>query len=480
MSIEKINALQLDSATWSTPAVGYVAGRESAVIVGCDRHGSVLAYDGISGECLWRYLCEEIVTSSPVVTDISTILTAVIVGDESGVLYAINLESGELVWSVRCGKAIRATVAIEDSTDRVYIGGYGARMYCICRRTGSVVWSRYLPKHEFFNGTKSGIVSSPLIADVDLDGELEIVTGMRSRKLYCLSAKDGAFKWFREFKYDPDSSPSFAVVGGVPMVFFGGGEHTGGQGDNSVFALNGNDGSVRWQTKVGGGLDSSPTIADINSDGRLEVVITSLADASCYALDAMTGKILWRYRFGPTERCRHDENNICISLGSHNYFTADAVCRSYTSPLVVDVNNDGSREVVVGSNNGQVVILKGDDGGVVWSDDTGGMVRGSPVIADVDGDGLNELLISSDDKILIYKTVSKDTAWPMFKGDVRHTGCLDPSVVVKAGTRLPKQHFLYIKLLWFWIFKDFFRYILFQLDRRLLKPFGLRIFDYYY
>ncbi|PCJ88889.1 MAG: hypothetical protein COA54_01270 [Thiotrichaceae bacterium] len=480
MPLPEINTLQLGSETWSTPAIKTKYATFDSVIVACDRKGNVVAFDGSSGEKVWSFNALATITASPVLIDLSEDLTVVIIGDEKGLLRALTLDNGEVLWQTRCGKAIRSTVAADNKTKTLYVGGYGAWFFCINAITGSIYWNKYLPKHEFFRGTKQGVVSSPLLADVDLDGELEVVTGMRSRRVFCMSAKTGTFKWFREFKYDPDSSPSFAVVDGKPLVFIGGGEHTSGAGDNSVFALHGNDGSVCWKTKVGGGLDSSPVIADINGDGRLEVVITSLADASCYALDAASGKIIWRYKFGPTKYCRHDEKNICKLNGTDVYFTGDAICRSYTTPLIADLDNDGKFEVVVGSNNGQLVILSGETGSILWTVDTEGMIRGSPVLADISNDGINELLVCSNDKILIYQTSSKGPAWPMFKGNAQHTGWLNPDLSLPSGLNLPKQRYLWVKLIWYWLIKDLFRYFIFQFDRRVLKPFGLHILDYYY
>jgi len=480
MSYKYNNTLQLNSLTWSTPAVRTLYADYDSVIVTCDRAGYIIAFDGSTGDKIWSVCVDSVITASPVIFDVLQNQSVVIVGDESGMLTAYTLDNGKVFWRIPCGKAIRSTVAIHDESKTVYVGGYGPWLFSIDGVTGDLNWKKYLPKHEFFRGTKQGVVSSALIADVDLDGELEIVIGMRSRKMYCMSAATGAFKWFREFKYDPDSSPSFAIVDGVPLVFIGGGEHTAGSGDNSVFALRGNNGSVFWRTEVGGGLDSSPVIADVNGDGELEVVITSLADASCYALNASSGQISWRYKFGPTQNCQHDERNICRRLDTDIYFTEDAICRSYTTPLITDIDNDGRLEVIVGSNNGQLVVLSGNTGEPVWSLDTGGMIRGSPVLADINNDGKNELLICTEDKILIYQTESTGAAWPMFKGSVDHTGWLEPELSRLNPKALTAQRFLWIKLIWYWLIKDFFRYLLFQFDRRVLKPFGLRILDYYY
>jgi outer membrane protein assembly factor BamB len=476
--------LRLHDVSWSTPAVSAPLASGQRVVITADRSGTVHAFDGSGNDKLWHRKLEGIITASPVFGDINNDgETELVIGTESGWLYALAIDSGEILWKTRCGNCIRATAALADFDDdstEVFVGGYGPWMFCLDGTSGKIKWKRYLPKHEFFGSTKAGIVSSPLVADVDLDGEAEIITGMRSRRVYCMRRVDGAFKWFRELKYDPDSSASFAMVNGQPVVYIGGGEHPSGKGENALVALRGYDGSVLWKSPVYGGLDSSPIIADINGDGRLEVVITSLADASSHAFDADSGRILWSYRFGPTDTCTHDRNNICRPLTTSTYRTGDAICRSYTTPLLADINNDGNIEVVVGSNNGTVAILAGATGKLIVSIKTKAIIRGSAVLADIDMDGSQELLITSGDRILVYKTAAREGEWPMFKGTTNHLGWLKPAIPVKPVENAPHQRYLWLKLIWYWWIKDSFRYITFRFDRHLLGRFSKQLLDYYY
>ena len=375
-----------------------------------------------------------------------------------------------------CGEVIRATAAVvdvdADGKLEVLIGGYGTWMFCLEGATGHIKWRRYLPKHEFYGGTKRGVVSSPLVADVDLDGELEVVTGIRSRRVFCMAAATGRLKWYRELKYDPDSSASFAIVSGQPLVIIGGGEHTSGIGDNALIALRGSDGAEIWRANVYGGIDSSPTIADLDGDGCMEVVATSLADASCYVFDAATGAIRWNHRFGPTDECKHDSRNVCRPKTTDVYLTENAVCRSYTTPLVSDLDGDGRLEVTVGSNNGTLAVLDGATGSLRWSEDTGHLVRGSPVLADVDGDGRLELVVPSGSTLRLYRTAASGAAWPMFKGRPDHLGCLTVVNVrepVPVGKRLPRQRLLWPRLVWHWLIVDAVRYLMFHLKRRIFR-----------
>ncbi len=475
--------VRLDGVSWSTPAVVTTPSGDARVVI-ADRSGTVCAFAGPTGDLLWRNPGRSPVTASPVPVDADRDgrVDTIVLGDHHGWLHAIDPDTGLKRSSTKLGSCIRssaASVTADGGEVDLFVAAYGNWMYRLASDTHDVIWRRYVPKHELVG--LSGVVSSPLVADVNFDGELEVVVGSRSKLILCYKASTGVLEWVRTLHYDVDSSPSFAIVAGLPLVFVGGGEHTSGRGDNSIYALRGSDGATIWRTQLKGGCDSSPTIADIDDDGRLEVVATSLADASCYALDAASGDLLWRHQFGPTTNCTHDADNVCRSDSSAPYFTEDALCRSYTSALVADLDSDGRREVVIGSNNGTLAILNGSDGTVRWTESTGAAIRGSPVLADLNGDGQMDLLVVSGERLVAYGTNCRGAPWPMFKGEASHLGCVSVSTSPDVPTAsLPRQRVPRLRLIWHWLVVDTARFFVYQVERRLLRPFGWRLFDYTY
>ena len=74
----------------------------------------------------------------------------------------------------------------------------------------------------------------------------------------------------------------------------------------------------------------------------------------------------------------------------------------HSSPAVGDLDNDGFPEIVFGSNDGNVYALNGEDGSLLWNYSVKGLPDRSPSIADLDGDGIVEVVFVSNEYSLPY------------------------------------------------------------------------------
>jgi outer membrane protein assembly factor BamB len=366
--------LELNNESWSSPA--YSAKNDFLIAV--DRSGYVYCYDLLKNKLVWKKKVGPLITASPILKDVNgdgndEILIGV---EQTGRFLCLDLD-GNILWESVCGFSIRSTAQIfyseKHNATCIAVAGYGNHMFCLHGQTGKLLWKTFLGKH-FYSGA-IGVVSSPLITDVDGDGEIEIVIGSRNKMVLCLASSTGKIKWHYMIHSDPDSSPSIAWIDTTPYIFVGGGEFTNGLGDLSVHAINGITGERIWRKKFKGGFDSCPVIRDIDNDGRLEVVITSLADFSCYALDAITGDVKWKTPFSKTKTCIGN-SEICFT--KKKYFTGHAICRSYTTPLILENLEKGESLIIVGSNSGEILLLS-QYGEVIQSIKTDSMVRASMV-----------------------------------------------------------------------------------------------------
>ncbi|MCQ3808240.1 MAG: FG-GAP-like repeat-containing protein [Acidimicrobiaceae bacterium] len=167
---------------------------------------------------------------------------------------------------------------------------------------------------------------------------------------------------------------------------------------------------LTWEFELPGlNLSSSPVIADIDSDGRNEIVFGH-RDGKLRAYEA-DGSLKWEAPAvpGPSqESCQPQSRPSAID----------------SSPAVADIDGDGVFEVVVGvgsasptarDQNGSVIAFDGRTGAIEWSfsqsRDIGSIWDGgtavldgwceatyaTPAIGDVDGDGAVDIVFASYD-----------------------------------------------------------------------------------
>jgi outer membrane protein assembly factor BamB len=101
------------------------------------------------------------------------------------------------------------------------------------------------------------------IADVDGDGQPEVVIGAGDRKVYCLRGLNGSQKWAFTASDWVWSSPAVADVDGDGRL-----EVVIGSWDHNVYCLRGSNGTLKWAFTTGGPVWSSPAIADVDGDGQ--------------------------------------------------------------------------------------------------------------------------------------------------------------------------------------------------------------------
>lgn len=124
------------------------------------------------------------------------------------------------------------------------------------------------------------------------------------------------------------------------------------------------EGRLLWRTQVEGPVGRSlPLVADIQRDGRYEVLIPisfNCPRPGVYALDAVTGKQLWK---------------------------SPALLQSYRSTVVTDIDGDGRPEVLFGDKSTRMYCVD-VNGSRLWERHLGG--RGiffAPAAVDLQGDG---------------------------------------------------------------------------------------------
>nr|MDO8109985.1 PKD domain-containing protein [Candidatus Sigynarchaeota archaeon] len=221
----------------------------------------------------------------------------------------------------------------------------------------------------------------------------------------------GDLYWTRQTGDLIASSPAIADIDadGKPEVIVG-------SYDSRVYCLNGGTGAIKWSFLTGGKIFSTPAIDDVDGDGNDEIFIGS-DDDKLYCFYGRNGTVRWSYlttndvTSGPSIADVDADGRKEVMFGSINnrVFSLDATTGSEewnyltggypgTSILLVDVNRDNLLEAIFGTTDRYVYCLSGLDGHLVWKYRTGAPVSSTAACADVDADGELEIIIGSDDK----------------------------------------------------------------------------------
>ena len=333
----------------------------SAILVG-SHSGKVYALDQESGCAHWSYQASSEVRTGIVFGHLSgdrkEPMTAAFFGDLLGHVYAVNASTGEELWHQRADDHPNATITgtpslhegvlytpvsslevnlgldpyYECCTFRGSVAAYAAA-------TGELLWQTYTidepavvqyqnrAETNMWGPSGAVIWNSPAI-DAKRN-QLYVATGenmsspatLTSDAIFAMALDDGAVNWVfqatandvwntacdteNDHSCPPEGGPDFDFGAATMLLSASDGQELviGGQKSGIVHAVNPDDGSVVWQTRVGrGGIQGGVHFGMAAAGDRLFVPISDMADGREYpnpdrpglhALDIRTGEILW-------------------------------------------------------------------------------------------------------------------------------------------------------------------------------------------
>ncbi len=188
----------------------------------------------------------------------------VVVGVNSGRVYALDADSGRLRWARRQRGQIASSPAISD--DRVFISSMDGALTAYTRAHGTPIWS--------FTTGGSPIESSPLVVDG------RVYVGAWNGALYAIDARTGAKAW--TFRAPGEIKGSAASVGDLVVV----GDYAG-----NVHALDAASGAERWTYRGGDRFYGGPAAS-------ADTLVIGDVGGSVIALDRRTGAERWRRALG--------------------------------------------------------------------------------------------------------------------------------------------------------------------------------------
>lgn len=276
-----------------------------------DDLGYLSCYALKNGKKKWSFKSDNRIVGTPAVAN-----GIIVFGSADKNIYGVNSKTGKLVWKYTANEAVLGAVTIEDGI--AYIGASDHTFRALDVKTGKLRWE--------FTGVKGYIETRPFLY------EGKVIFGAWDNNLYALDKTTGKelWKWngnLTRMHFSPAAVWPVAVNGKVfitdPQRAMTAIDANNGQTvwrtfqstvretiglsadkmrvysktmqDSVVcFSTQGNVPKQIWATNVKFGYEHAPSML-VEKDG---VVFGSTKNGLVFALDAFSGKLLWKHKIG--------------------------------------------------------------------------------------------------------------------------------------------------------------------------------------
>ena len=303
--VERVWHKSLHGGIYSTPVTD-----GNSLFIG-DDVGVMYALDLKSGKTRWQFNTGMRIVGSPAVSN-----GVVVFGSANYTIYGLDAKTGKELWHVTTEQAVMGAATIHEGI--AYIGGGDGRMFAIDIHTGAVKWS--------FDELKNYVLTRPLVY------QDKLYFGTWDTHFYALNLQDGSLVWkWNNGNGNPKLSPaSVWPVAANGKIFITApdryftcldaetGEQiwrtkeykvreTVGLSEDgktvyskcmwdTIVAMDAttHEPVTRWATHAGFGYEHNPAMP-LEKDGTLWV---STKNGLLLGMNAETGAVLWRHKIG--------------------------------------------------------------------------------------------------------------------------------------------------------------------------------------
>jgi outer membrane protein assembly factor BamB len=381
---------------WTTltkgPMIFNAAYSDGRLIRGGTDDNTLYCFNATNGETLWAYTPD---SDGYFVTGPAIAYGMVYEMNKDGYFYAIDIQTGELVWKYKGPNDTLLWPGIPAVADgKVYVttgevaqygGQYGVSQFaCLNAFTGELIWAlpiEALAPRESIALAYGNLYMIPgnVTTSVDASSGNEY---SRLDELWCIGSASISTSNWSMWRSDPERSsaslfgPSnlslawkFSTNGSVissptvvdGIVYFG-------SQDKNIYAIGAWSGELIWKFTANGAFESTPAVVD----GKL---YTGGDDGFVYCLNAYTGTFLWK-----------------TFVNGNLPFTYNTIVMK-SSPAVIN------GKVYIGSLDNYLYALDANNGDIVWKTKTGGPIESSPAVAD----GAVFFTSQEPDQAVLYK-----------------------------------------------------------------------------
>ncbi len=306
---------------------------------------------------------------SPVVAyDAALGETLAYIGTDNGNVLGINVATGQIVWGDWIGAAVRSTPLVNNGS--LYIATYTTdTVYKFNATTGAVDCS--LVNSDPFEATPTFATPPGGVPTLFLGG-LDVG---RSAAFLAINAANCHVEWrFTGYNRTAGSwdAASYALTkAGVPLVIFG-----TDNPDSSVYALNARTGKEVWRFQCynPGNADddvaagAAITAPGVNGFAQGVAYVTNKADRA-YALQLNNGDLLWETNFAPQSEggvARStpaiDGTNVVFGF-SQGLFDLNALNGSVNWEYIDPTHSESIAAPAIAGTNGTAIAITADVGG---------------------------------------------------------------------------------------------------------------------
>jgi len=374
-------------------------------------------------------------------------------------VYCLEAATGKVKWFYEVERGpIDDSVVIADVTgdgkpEVLFAGSASGEILCLNGK-GEVVWK---VDDNIAGETFDGAIA---VGDLDGDGTKEVLIASALRLtnqgiLYCRAGKDGRILWQQKLEGWIQNSVTLVDINGdklddcVVATW---------RGDNTVQAFCGKDGKPLWKYQAGGWMYHCPSVGDIDGDGTPELAIGGYDQ--CLHILNLKGEAVRVIDVGlhilaPTTM--HDIDNdgkmevIVTTLagkdgkgraiayrgdGTQAWNVPAGAGAIWRGAVVAEVDgNPGVELLIQAEEESALVALDPSTGHETWrisleqynTKERKYWTSSAAVVADFDGDGKNDVFFTAGGDLenlfglaVCFKGQGKGQTWTTLHGDLRH------------------------------------------------------------